>query len=200
MKYLLIPICVFIFFQIHSQVLFEDGQSGFGLGAQFTSTNGSTLFGILPSYTITGRVNLGVTIGSESNDDLDLNSTAIRPNISYAAIRQGQNDMPINVVVTGAYQYNTFKDLDLTANTIFFGLSIIHQVKATKNLDIFPAGGVGWQKISFNLLGFEEDSSSILYGLSSSFLFSKKFSVTPSLSISEGESVFTLSVGLLFPN
>lgn len=81
---------------LNAQVLFDEGSSGFDIGAQFTSTKISTLIGFSTSYTLNGKLSFGVGIASESLKDFDLTSTAVRPFFSYLAVRQSE-DLPINV-------------------------------------------------------------------------------------------------------
>lgn len=200
MKYLLLLPFLLVCLEIQSQALFEKGASGFHVGAQFASTDASSIVAISPGYTSNGKVTFGITVGFESFDILTINSTGVRPYLSYLAIRQGENDMPISVGVSAAYQYNTFSDdLDLTANIISFGFGIIHEIEAGKNVKIFPGGSVGWERTTFSLPGFMEDSSDIFYGLSTTLLFAKKFSITPRLKFVDRDSQFHLSLGLLFP-
>lgn len=183
-----------------SQVLFETGTSGFQLETQFSNNDGSTLIGILPSYTANGKVSFGIGIGFESNDVLDVNSTSVRPLISYLPIRQGENDMPISVAVTGSYQYNTFPDFDFTGNSFGISMDIYHEIVASRNLKIFPAGSVGWSRTTFNSNTVLEDYTGIGYGLQATLLFARKFYVAPTLFLSEGDSNFVLTMGLLFPS
>ena len=201
MKNFLLPILLLASLNLLSQnYLFDTNSSGFSVGGQLTSNNGSTLIAAIPSYTSNGKLTFGFGIGYESNDDLDLNSTAIKPSISYLVLKQGENNNPVSVGLNGSFQYNTFSDFDgLTGNTIGFGASLHHEINASETVKIIPGGAVGWNKITIRQDGNNiGDDIGITYGILGTVAFNK-FYVEPSLLFSEGNSVFVLSFGIIFP-
>ena len=191
MKFYILLLCLMAS-QIKAQVLFDQGISGFDLGVQVTSTKVSTLVGISPSYTVNGKVSFGITLASESLKDFDLNSTAVRPFLSYLAVRQS-DELPLNVTTFAAYQYNTFSDLDITANSFDLGIGISHKIEG--KVKIFPTGSVRWNKTTYSQL--LSDYTGISYSLYLTMLFADKFYVEPALRFQNGDSVFSLFLGLL---
>lgn len=193
-------IAFFIFaFSLQAQnIFFNKDERGFGVAGQVSSSDGSTLLGLSPNYTLNGKLTFGLTLGFEENSSEDISSTAIRPYMSYLVLKQ-DNSNPISIAMNAAYQYNTFSDFDgLTANTILLGLGIFHKINAGNNFDLIPGGSVGWGRTSVKFQGLSEDESAISYGLSLSGKFNK-FYVTPSLTFSQGNSRFDLLLGIIFP-
>lgn len=180
-------------------IFFKEAESGFHVGGQFQSSNGTTLLGIIPGYTSNGKLTFGLGIGFEDFNGLLGSSTAVFPFISYLALKQDDSN-PVSVAINGQYQYNTFSDLDLTANTISLGAGIYHQIAAGNNFDLIPGGGVGWGRLTLKdtTFGGSESSSGITYRLSLSGKFNK-FYVTPNLLFSDGNSQFVLQLGIIFP-
>ncbi len=200
MKILIISLFLFVFsIEIYSQnIFFKENESGFHVAGQFSSSDGSTLLGIIPGYTSNGKLTIGLALGFEENSSADISSTAIRPFISYLALKQG-NSNPVSVALNAGYQYNTFSDFDgLTASTILLGAGIFHQINAGNNFDLIPGGSVGWGRTTVKFQGSTEGESAINYGLSLSGKFNK-FYVTPSLTFSDGNSNFDLLLGIIFP-
>lgn len=200
MKILILSLFLFVFsIELYSQnIFFKENESGFHAAAQFSSSDGSTLFAIIPGYTLNGKLTFGLGLGFEENSSADLSSTAIRPFISYLALKQG-NSNPVSVALNGGYQYNTFSDYDgLTAGSIRLGAGIFHQINVSNNFDLLPGGSVGWGRTTVKFQGLSESESAINYGLSLSGKFNK-FYVTPSLTFSEGNSNFDLILGIIFP-
>lgn len=196
MKSLLTIALVLFSISLFSQnILFDQGQSGFHASAQFTSHDGSTLFGLAPGYTSNGKLTFGILIGTESNDDI--NSTVVKPFLSYLLVKQGENDMPISVSADIGYQYNTFSDLDLTAGTVGINAGIYHRIEASDIVAIIPGGTVGWSRTTFNLNNNTTSDSGITYGLQASVLINQ-FYFTPYLTFSSGDSIFSLLLGYIF--
>ena len=143
-----------------------------------------------------------MAIGYETVDDLDISSTAIAPSVNYMVLKQGEDDMPISVNINAIYQYNTFSDLDVTSNTVGFGLGIFHRLEASDNVSIIPGANIGWSKTTFNESGFLDSpsNSNVGFTIHGSALFNEKFYITPILSFSDGNSSFGLRFGAIFPN
>lgn len=198
-KYLIIFFLFFSFSLQSQNYLFEQGQSGFGIGGQLTSFEGSTLIGFLPSYTINGKLNLGLTIGFEDGDG-DLNSTAIRPNASFLILKQGEDNNPVSVGLNSALQYNTFSNIDdFTSITYGLGATIHHEIKAHETIKVIPGFALGWNRINFYFDGDKlDDDSAIVYGILGTVAFNQ-FYVEPSLFFSEGNSQFSFLLGYIFP-
>lgn len=196
MKTLFTSALTILTISLYSQnILFDQGQSGFHASAQFTSHEGSTLFGVAPGYTSNGKLTFGITIGTESNDDL--NSTVIKPFLSYLLVKQGENDMPISVSGDAGYQYNTFSDLDLTAGTIGLDVGIHHRIEASEIVSIVPGGTVGWARTTYKLGNSTTSESGIIYGIQASVLINQ-FYFAPYLVFSTGDSIFSLVLGYVF--
>lgn len=182
-----------------SQLIVNDGENAFDLSFQIGSYEASTVVGISPSYIISGRTEFGLTIGYEDINGYDISSTAIRPFVSYIALRQ-TDEMPINFGLSAAYQYNTFDGVDgLTFNTFSFSGSVSHITQVSKAIKLIPGLGISWDKTSVSLKGYEELSASgIAYTLYATALL-QRFHLTPYLRFADGNSSFRLSFGILFP-
>ena len=200
MKKLFVGVFMLTTFSLYSQnYMFDQNSSGFSLSGQLASLEDGTLIGIIPAYTIDGKLSFGLGIGYESNDYIG-GSTSLKPNISYLVLKQDEDNNPVSVNLGGAYQYNTFSNYDgLTVGTIGFGVSIYHDIKATDAVLIIPGAAVAWNKSTIHENGFDNVSfTGVTYGLSATVKFNK-FYITPILSFSKGNSAFSLGFGLLFP-
>ena len=199
MKNNLILFILLISSSLFSQnILFEENSSGFGIGGQLSSYNGSTLLGIIPGYTSKGKLYLGLGIGFEDSNFYGT-STGIKPQISYLVLKQDGSENPVSVAISGSYQYNTYSDFDgLTAHIIGIGAGLFHQIKAGKNFDIIPGASVGWGRTTVKQSGLSDSESAIAYGLNATAKI-KNFYVSPSLTFSKGNSHFDLIFGLIFP-
>lgn len=199
-KFKIVFFVLFVFInKLTSQnYLFNENESGFHVFGQFTSNEGSSLIGISPGYTFNGKLTMGLTLGFEEDNESDFSSNAIRPYIDYLVLKQDNNN-PVSINLYGAYQHNNFPDFkDLKVNTVNLGLGIFHQLNLGTNFDLIPAGGVGWARSTANLWGASESESGINYGLSLTGKINK-FYVTPGLSFSNGDTIFNLVLGVIFP-
>lgn len=185
--------------QYSPNILFNQNSSGFGLGAQLTSTNGATLVGLLPSYTINGKLSMGLGIGYQTDDDFDGGATSILPSLSYLVMKQGENGNPISLNIGGGYQYITFSESDGTVGNLALGSSVHYEIKASDIVKVIPGGGVSWNKtnVYYNGSNFG-GTSGITYGINVAVLIKKLF-ITPSLSFYKGTSTFNLVFGVIFP-
>src|SRR5690606_29546087 len=84
--------------------LFVNGQNGFHLSGQISTSKESTLIGAAPAYTMNGKFTFGLALGFEDFKGIDLSSTAIRPYIGFLALQQGVKDSPVNLSLGASYQ------------------------------------------------------------------------------------------------
>lgn len=180
---------------------FDIGESGFTIYGQVSPYEYSTVLGLGASYTEDGQFSLGIAFGLEESNEFDLSSTAIRPYLTYRAVRQGENNAPLNVIVGAAYQHNTFKELDITSGTISLHLGISHRITTKSNFVIIPYAGLDYSrtKLDIDLLWFSNRYSGVGFGIGSSFLINK-FYLKPAINFSDGDSNFSLTFGVLLPN
>lgn len=202
MKNYLILFFIIISVTSYSQnYLFDVNSSGFSIGGQLTSTDGSTLFAVFPAYTSNGKLSVGLGIGYESNNRIDVHSSAIKPNFSYLVMKQGENENPVSVALNGSYQFNTFsKPKGQTASTIGFGGSFHHKIQVSETVQIIPGAAVGWNRVSVRRDGaYSGDDSGIVYGLLGTLKY-KKLYFEPAIYFRDGNSIINLSAGLIFPD
>src|SRR5690606_32359668 len=201
-KLLLLHILLLISLHAFSQTdQFDTDESGFTIYGQIGPYEYSTVLGLGASYTESGQFTMGISLGLEESNDFDLTSTAIKPFLAYRAVRQGENNAPLNVIVGASYQHNTFKDLDFTAGTIGLNLSVSHRIRTKSSFVIIPFAGLNYSrtKLDVDLLWFSNRYSGVGFNIGSSFLINKFF-LTPNISFADGDSSFNLNFGILFPN
>jgi len=201
LKHVLLFLCLIVSSSIYGQnYLFEEDQSGFSISGLLSSSNGSTLTGIFPGYTLNGKLSFELGIGYESDNRSNLSSTSIRPGISYLVMKQDEYNNPVSVGLFGVYQYNTFSDLDgVTTNGIQLGGAIYHEIYTSDEVSVIPEAIVGWTKQTASIQGIDFVSTTgVYYGLAGTVKF-KNVYLRPSLFFSDGSSRFALSFGFLFP-
>lgn len=175
------------------------GQNAFYLGPQFVSADESSIVGVSAGYISNGKLDLGISLGLEELNEYDISSTAVRPYIGYLVVKQGENDMPVNVRIGGAYQYNIFKDLEeLTANTFSLGSNVSHVIQSSSKIAFVPYFGFSWSRSQLNLDGYGEESVSGLSFSLGGTLGLDKFFMTPSIAFKKGRSSFAITLGMLF--
>ncbi|GAA5225251.1 hypothetical protein GCM10025777_58820 [Membranihabitans marinus] len=187
--------------QVYSQGYFYDlGQNGFTMGANISSNNGTTLFGVEPSYTLNGKLSMGLGLGISDSNDFGSSSTFVGPFINYLVVKQGEKDIPLNVGLGGSFLHSTYKDIDdLTVNIISVHCDISHVVETSYNLKIIPIVGFTWVRSTVNIDDFANISGSALGFSVGGALVIDKFYIAPAIGFSDGESSFVLNFGMNFP-
>lgn len=187
--------------QVYTQgYYYELGQNGFTMGGSISSNNGSTLFGVIPSYTFNGKLSMGLGLGISDSNDFGSSSTFVGPFINYLVVKQGEKDIPLNVGLGGGFQHSTYKDIDdLTANSINVHCDISHVVETSHNLKIIPFVGFTYVRSTVNIDDFENISGSALSFSVGGDLVIDKFYIAPAIGFLDGESYFVLSFGMNFP-
>lgn len=207
MRNFFLSLCFLSFMISHSYgqgELVLSNQSGFHLMGQIGSNKDATIIGASPAYTVNGKFTFGITLGLEDYKDVDLSSTAIRPYISYMALKQGENNNPINLSLGAAYQHNIFSDIDdLSVNSVAVNLTISHIIESSDNFKIGPLAGISWTRstaIQKYSQGFRDThtESALGFSVGASFMFNQFF-FTPVIGFSDGNSNFNLIFGYTFP-
>ena len=185
---------------ISQNYLFGSKSSGLHIAGLLGSSRGSTILGIRPGYTFTGKLTMGLVVGSENISDLDLNTTVIRPYIDFLALKQGENDVPISLNLGIHYQHNSFTKVPgLIFNTFGFSLNVLHAFELNQNTNIIPSLGVGWDKKTVSLSGYSGNVNAVSFGLSTAAKFNNLY-LEPLISFYKGGTQFGLSIGIILPN
>lgn len=190
---------------------------GFGVGAGVSEADNSTTVGVSTGYVFTSVAEAGLNISRTSGDN-DINAVGIGPYVALFPVRQNES-FPISVFLDGSYSFNTFSGSqvdqlesqggDISGSSLSFGVGGFKSFGASETIDVIPSVGVSYTRnkteISAGGQTQTETDGTTSLGLSVSFLFkspnlsTNNITVTPSISVSEDDSVFGLSAALVFP-
>jgi|GEM_PF-2757778 len=118
--------------------IFLDSDSGLH-GAAHIATSQFDNVGILQAgYTFNGRLTLGTDLG-QGNDRLNrVSSTIVRPYASYLVTKQSEEQMPILISTTVAYQYNILQTTSFSSSSLQFELGAYHSLDVGQSFDLIP--------------------------------------------------------------
>lgn len=190
-------------------------KKGFGVSAGVSEADNSTTVGVSTGYVFTSVAEAGLNISRTSGDN-DINAVGIGPYAALFPVRENES-FPVSVVLDGSYSFNTFSGRqvdqlesqggDISGSSLSFGVGGFKSFRASENIDAIPSVGVSYTRnkteISAGGQTQTETDGTTSLGLSASFLFkspnSTQITITPSISVSEDDSVFGISAGLIFP-
>jgi hypothetical protein len=130
----------------------ERGQSGIGLGADYSSSKNYSTIGGSASYSISGIVDLGASVGKTYYDKKlaseDLSAIYLSPGIEIYAIKQNEN-MPITISFFASYSYHYYssdalslRGLRMSGYGYSIGPSICNNNDASETIKIQPSIGI----------------------------------------------------------
>jgi hypothetical protein len=130
----------------------ERGQSGIGLGSQYSSSKNYSAIDGSASYSILGIVDLGVSVGrayfSKKLASKDISANDIVPGIEIYAIKQN-NNIPLSFSFFASYDYHEYvsdalsqRGLRMNWNGYSIGPSIYNNIEASETIKIQPSIGV----------------------------------------------------------
>jgi hypothetical protein len=181
--------------------LFNENESGFDIGAGFASTSSASSVGLSAGYTFNGKLNVGGGVGFYSFNDLGFNLTTIGPSVSFLALRQKEQEMPVSVTVSGSYQLGsqTYMNVPISMNSLAFTGTILRSIDINDNFKIIPAGQIQWSSASVDVGGIIVNNSSVSFAIEGIAVFNSKFYAFPKISFSGGSYSFSAGFGIIFP-
>lgn len=201
---------------IYGQGAYLDrGQSGFGIGAGFSTNEDVTGIGGSVGYSVSGIFDFGISVDRFSFDQKlfgeDLSATVISPSVTFYALKQNE-DLPISFAIGAGYDWQTYandvlddNNVDMTGGFFSVGGSLFGYFQASNSFRIQPSVGfsyvTGELKVEDNNGNEEtEKDDTTVFGLGLGLAFntspSNVFVISPRVSISEGTTSF--GVGLTF--
>ncbi|MEM9544678.1 MAG: hypothetical protein AAGA77_01825 [Bacteroidota bacterium] len=185
-------------FQLQSQnYLMDAGHSSYHAGAVIEYNTFENYYALLPGYTYKGRLTVGFDIGK--NDDLvnGFNSTVLRPNAGFLVFKQGADNSPISVNINMAYQVNYLLDLDVSANTVQFGMGFYKEYVPLENVRVIPGIVIEGNKANNDINPNFEDSVFFSYGVQTTILWNNYY-ITPKVESFDGVITLGAKVGMIF--
>jgi len=163
--------------------------SGVNIDLQYSALSNFNIYGILPSYTINGRIDLGIGYGYQkhkTNSSTTLSNHSYNFSVGYLLLKQGHNNKPINLNIEASYQINNFTDHDdagkeykqllgfsfLRKNSDLFSLLINYEIAyrkplATNHIPLRPDGTIS-NTFSFTCLLWQKVKISPSFSFDSS--------------------------------
>lgn len=189
----------------------EKGQSGLGIGVGFSTNENSSGFGGSLGYSISGIVDLGISVDRVNADD-DLHATVVSPTLSFYPVKQNES-VPFTLGFNFSYQSEEFSsdsfsgyDVEISGDYYSIGASLHRTIQASDKSRVQPIIGVNFVtgttkiKSSWGSAKSEDDATSFSLGLAGIFDISPKtiFVLTPQLGISEEVTSFGVSAAFIF--
>lgn len=177
--------------------LMENEQSGLHLGTQISRNSFENQYGLLPGYTYEGRLSMGIDIGKSKDLLNGINSTIIRPNISYLILKQNAESMPISFDLNAGYQINYVSQIAFNSRSVQFGLGIYHEIVPLDRVKLIPAIFVEGNKSTTGLNPRFDESVFMSYGVQASILVDN-FYITPRFLYFDGITTIGVKFGIIF--
>lgn len=195
----------------------ERGQSGFGVGAAFSSNKDVSGFGGAVGYSASGIFDFGLFVGrllfeQELAGD-ELSATSISPFVVVHPVKQ-DSTTPISVSLSASYDASSYSSDALTKLNLSFnasgwsaGVSVYGNIILSPTTKLQPAAGVSYVSSKSELRDnsgntLTEDSNATIFGIALSFFFktgpSTIFRITPTLSFHKDVTTFAVGAGFVF--
>ena len=195
----------------------ERGQSGFGIGAGFSTNEDVTGIGGRVGYSVNGIFDFGIIVESFSFDQkllgADLSATVISPSITFYAIKQN-DEIPLSFAIGAGYDWQTYSNdvlddfnIDMTGGFFSVGGSLFGYFNASESFRIQPSigftyvtGEVKLEDSNGNEETEKDDTTVFSLGLGLAFNTSPNniFVISPRVGISEGTTSFAVGLSFIF--
>ena len=193
----------------------NDGQSGFGLGIGYLVGENFNGFGGSASYTVRSSWDLGVNVNRLALDDnltsgTDASATTVTPWFALGLVRPKEASKLGAELQVGyemdSYSSDALDELqrDMSSNALIGAVSLYMRLDSSPTLTIYPEVNIGYMTGSLDFkdaAGKEtnEDIEDAVFGASVSMLFNQKVRLTPSFMSVDGNSTWTMVLGLVMP-
>ena len=177
--------------------LMEDHESGFHAGVQISQNTFENYYALLPGYTIDGRLTIGFDVGKTKDLVNGINSTVLRPSVSYLILKQGEEGPPVSFDINAGYQFNYVDQVAFNSRSVQFGVGIFHQINPLDNVKIIPAVIVEGNKTTTGLTPRFDESVFMSYGVQVSITWNE-FYITPKFTSFDGVATIGIKLGMIF--
>ena len=176
--------------------LMDNDQDGLHSSVQISYNSFENYYALQPGYTFDGRLTFGFDIGQNVDRVNKLNSTVLRPNVSYLVLKQSE-ELPLSVDINAAYQYNYVSQVIFNARAIQFGAGVFHEISPIEDVKLIPAVFVQGSKYTEGPLRLEDDLI-FAYGIETSILWDDTYYLVPQITFQEGINTISLQAGMFF--
>jgi hypothetical protein len=195
----------------------EKGQSGFGIGAGFSSNK--DVSGLLGSagVSISGIFDLGLSVGRFSDEKkvggYDISAIAIVPNITINIIKQNETT-PISISLSASYERDIYSSeaLDqlqwsMNGDYFAFGGALFGNINVTPTMYIQPSGSIEYITGSTKITddygnSISVDNTATVFGFGVKLVFNTTettiFGIGPGVSISKDNTTFSAHASVIF--
>jgi len=192
-------VCFLMILQVNAfgqNYLMDDQESGFHMGVQISQNSFENYYALLPGYTFDGRLTLGLDVGKTKDMVNGINSTVLRPNVSYLILKQGEEGPPVSFDINAAYQFNYVDQVVFNSRSVQFGVGIFHQITPLEDVKIIPAVIVEGNKTTTGLNPRFDESVFMSYGAQVSIAWNN-FYITPKFTSFDGVSTVGVKLGMI---
>ncbi|MDF1696661.1 MAG: hypothetical protein P1U56_12545 [Saprospiraceae bacterium] len=173
-----------------------DQQDGLHSSVQISYSTFENYYALQPGYTFDGRLSFGLDVGKTVDLVNSLNSTVLRPNVSYLLVKQEKDRYPVSIDLNVAYQFNYVSQVVFNARAVQFGAGIYHEISPFENVKIIPSAFFNGSKIT---AGPTRRLEGLVYsyGAQTSIMWENKYYLTPKISFQEGINTITIKMGMI---
>ena len=197
--------------------------TGFGLEAGIAAQEDVTTLSAEAGYVYRGRVEAGFSVARASEDQsgLDINAMGYTPFVAFYPLRQTES-MPISARLAASYSFYSFSgdvidelnelDVDLSGHAYDVGGSLFRTFSLSPRVKLIPRAGLRYVWATLEVDGpsdtggritEEETNGFEVLSFSTSLAFvtprQRIFSITPELTIADGEAGFGVRTGFVLP-
>lgn len=190
--------------------LFPTDQSGFSLGAGFSSADDVSSIGAVIAVTAKARFDFGIAVSRLSFDSsvvgTDGTGVEIRPFVTWAVVRPTAS-RKLGVELAAGYAKGVFHSDGFRTegwlqgrDALNVGANFYFRLRSSPGLVIYPGFSVDYVKFDLDGgLSQAQDDDATAYGLDLTFLMDENVFITPSYQSLGGEKSMGLSIGFLIP-
>lgn len=196
----LLPIFLLLTFQFTSKgqnFMMSENQTGLHAGAEIAFNSFENFYAIYPGYTLNGRLTFGFGLGKNKDIVNKINSTFLRPYVSYLLIKQSPDNSPVSIDLNLGYQYNYVQQLIFNTSSVLFGTGIYHEIAPLGDVKIIPAVLCEGRKETSGPNTQFRENIVLSYGAQTSLIWNN-YNLTPQVMISESVVTISATLGMFF--
>jgi len=134
--------------------------SGFHGSALLSTGTFEDALALSPGYTIDGRITAGVDFGKGKDKINKINSTLLRPHLSFLILKQNEENMPISLNLKAGYLVNILPTTSFNSSSLQLSTELYHAFSVQDDVKVIPhAGLLGNKPLSINGTTNEEGIS-----------------------------------------
>lgn len=125
-------------------VLYQKGESGFGVGSNLALNKDATGVSGSLSYTFNGTISVGGQLGVSTADEGDLSALGIGPYFVFYPLKY-TSELPLSIAIAGGYTFTNYSSkildqfkIDMTGSTLGLSGSLFAHLGISDKIQIIP--------------------------------------------------------------